>query len=127
LNGSTNAGKLCKGKLPAEASSLNTFVKVSTVTGSCNTAITANHSVATFPNPNGKEGANPILICKDSLNLDQSDNTTAFMRGVADKCPGCSEDFNGTNGHIDSYTDNQACDAHGAIRDLGNFYTSTTR
>ncbi len=120
--GSTNAGKLCKGKLPAGASSLNTFVQVSTVTGSCNTAITANHSVATWPNPNGKEEPPALLLCKDSLNLDNSDNTTAYTRVVADKCPACID-----GGHIDSYTDNQACDAHGAIGDLGNYYTSTTR
>ena len=117
----TNAGKLCKGKLPPGASSLNTFVQVSTVTGSCNTAIAANHSVATFPNPNGKEET-PLLLCKDSLNLDQADNTTAYTRVVADKCPACID-----GNHIDSFTDNQACDAHGAIGDLGNFYTSTTR
>jgi hypothetical protein len=120
--GATNAGRLCKGKLPPVASSKNTFVQVTTVTGSCNAAITADHSVATFPNPNGKEGGNPLLVCKDSLNLDQSDNTTAYTRVVADKCPACAD-----GQHIDSYTDNQACDAHGAICDLGNFYTSTTR
>jgi hypothetical protein len=119
--GATNARKLCKGKLPPEASTANTLVRVAAVTGSCNTAITANHSVATYPNPNDAS-ANPLLVCHDSLNLDQADNTTVYTRVVADNCPACI----GGN-HIDSYTDNQACEAHGAIGDLGNFYTSTTR
>ena len=119
--GITNARRLCGKGLPPGASSENTFVQVSTVTGSCNTQIAADHSVATFPNPNGANGT-LYLVCDDSLNLDESDNTTDYTRGVADKCPACAGGH-----HIDSYTDNTACEAHGAIGDLGNFYTSTTR
>ncbi len=119
--GATNARKLCKGMLPQKANNANTFVRVTAVTGSCNTAITSNHSVATYPNPNDAN-ADPLLACKDSLTLDQADNTTAYTLVVADKCPACID-----GSHIDSYTDNQACEAHGAIGDLGKFYTSTTR
>jgi hypothetical protein len=126
--GITDASQMCAAKdLPTGASSDNTFVRVTSVTGSCNTPITANHSVATYPNPNPKKDPTATLKCSDSLNLDNSDNTVNvnMPRVVADLCPSCSAT------HIDSYTDNQSCDVHpggdNTVVDLGNFYTATTR
>ena len=110
-------------------SSMNTFVKVSEVTGSCNIKIAANQSVATFPQPYKNPGA--TLQCSDALVLDQSDNTTYAKRVVSDLCPGCYKDFDNTRGHIDSYTDNQSCDSRpggdDTVTDLGKYYTATTR
>jgi hypothetical protein len=119
--GATDAGSRCSGHLPPHASSDNTFVRVPTVTGSCNTLITANHSVATNPNPTGKTS---LLQCGNSLTLVQASPTPFASRVVADLCPACDGLFSGTNGHIDSYTANHACQGHGEIGDLGKFYTS---
>lgn len=118
--GATAARKLCnKSSLPPNASSANTFVEVDDITGSCNLPIYANHSVATYPNP---AILSSQLQCNlhNSLNLDVSTNSQFATRAVADLCPACKDGH-----HIDSWTPNEACQAHGSIGDLGNFYIST--
>jgi hypothetical protein len=116
----TDTQTLCPKKLLSGASSANTFVTVPYVTGSCNKQLKPNYSVATYPNP--KTSGSP-LACSNSLILDKQDNTTAYRRVVADKCPGCID-----GNHIDSYMIGNACDPHDpSIIQLGNFYTSTSK
>ncbi len=63
--------------------------------------------------------------CNEALQLVNSSNANYGTRIAQDTCPGCNKDFNGTQGHIDNYTDHQYCDAHSNV-DLGNFWSVQT-
>ena len=127
----------CAGKYPTGAIGHgtfdgNTFVKVSSLTGSCNTALVGNRSVA-IPvvkgsdkkfHPSSLSGVVP-LSCGQNLNLDSGNYSTAYTRVAADLCPICSNPstFNGADGHIDSFSANQSCTGK-IVGNLGSFYTS---
>lgn len=115
--------RYCAGQFPPGANNDNTFLQVDSVTGTCNTAVTADSSVAVYPSP--YRNAQAPLRCADKLQLVDSSNANFATRTVDDYCPACAGDFGGTDGHIDSYTDNQACTAHD-VNDLGNFWTVRT-
>jgi hypothetical protein len=68
-----------------------------------------------------------LLQCTDGLQLVQTSPNPFGSRVVSDLCPACSGDFGGTYGHIDNFTANPACVGHGAIGDLGKFYTSDVK
>lgn len=109
----------------------NTFEVVSSITGSCNTALTPDQSLAMPCTQSGRHCLPAIvsgvkaLSCGDQLNLDSGDYTTASTRTVADLCPKCSESgtFKGADGHIDAFSPNLSCTG-GAVGHLGFFYTS---
>ena len=125
--GTTNARTLCGAKtLPPSANSLNTLVDVDNNQGACLTDLSANHSMATFPNPKNVPSAQLQCSYHNSLTLDNPTNLPVASRYAADLCPWCYKDFRGTRGHIDSYTDADFCDPHDPRNiDFGNFYTST--
>jgi hypothetical protein len=122
----TNAPKICASTTwPPNVSNVNTFVKVPSITGACNTSLTDNVSVATFPGP---KMATSLLQCNDGLALVlQASPTPWGSRIVADLCPACNTGFNGAQGQIDNFTNNSACNARGTIGDLGFFYTSDVK
>jgi len=101
---------------PTGATKQNTFLKASVVAGSCNSELTGGQSVATADNPatNG--------TCGKGLGLVNTSNVTVYNKTIQDWCPGCSTGFNGTRGHIDSYSSVTACTPSG-VGDLGNFWT----
>ena len=114
----TNLRRACRGHFPAGATLGNSYLQVASVIGSCNTTLVANNSVASH----GTLG----LACNSPLTLVQTSNANFGGRTRADTCPACDGGFNGTDGHIDSYTDNEACTAHD-VGDLGNYWTVKAR
>ena len=114
----TSLRRSCRGHFPDGATVNNSCLQVTGVIGSCNTALAAGTSVATHPTLN--------LACNANLALVQASNANYGNKTRADTCPACSGDFNGTDGHIDSYSANQACTAHD-VGDLGNYWTVQTR
>ena len=111
----TGVRRYCKGKFPQGATLDNTFVQVSSVTGSCNRNLVAGTSAATA---GGSCSAVDLLV-------NRSDNKNFGSKNSDDTCPACSGDFRGTDGHIDSFSSNQSCSAHDAA-DLGNYWTLQT-
>ncbi len=113
-------GAVCKGKFPDGATKQNSFLKVPSVTGACNIALTGEKSLATYPNPrpNNQCSAGELLVNKANKNH--------ATRQVDDYCPACSSGFNGTEGHTDAYSAVTACSGH-AVGDLGNFWTYRTK
>ena len=108
---------ICPQPWPAGATTDNSYVKVSTVTGQCNTVLTPGKSVATVS-----------ATCAEQLLLvNGADNTNYGNKAVGDLCPTCNINFAGTQGHIDSYADTHFCDAHRDNVDLGNFWTIQTK
>jgi len=114
----TSLRRSCRGHFPPGATLSNSYLQVPSVTGSCNSVLTAGTSVATHPTLG--------LACGAGLAVVQSNNTNQGNKSRADTCPACNGGFNGTDGHIDSYTADQACTAHD-VGDLGNFWTVQTR
>jgi len=107
----------------------NTFEVVSSITGSCNTTLVADQSLAA---PSSILSSVQVLSCGDQLNLDDGDYTTASTRTVSDLCPYCSNTspFNnptspmyGADGHIDAFSSNPSCTGK-SVGSLGFFYTS---
>lgn len=98
----------CPQPWPEGATTSNSYVQVSSVTGKCNTPLVAGTSVATQPVNCGEE-----LLLVDSANANYGNKTGA------DRCPACSRT------HIDSYADTQTCGGHDNV-DLGNFWTLRT-
>lgn len=123
--GITIEPKLCKNvKKPSGSNKQNTFFQVDEVTGSCNTVLTADVSVATYPNPKSARSPNPV--CDDSILLVQPTQANEAAKNTADYCPVCNRGFNGTNGHIDNFSSIEACSGHSAT-DLGDFWTADTQ
>jgi len=125
--GTTWAAKYCPVPPLTGATENNTFVQVSSVTGSCNTALTPGTSVAVSPDPTS--APSDQLQCSDNVLLvDSSDNTNSIMV-VGDTCPACSGGFNGQNGHIDVFSSLPTCQGSGdgAVVDYGNFTAIRTR
>ncbi len=101
----------------------NTFVQIPSVTGACNKSLYAGQSVATNPSP--KSGL-PDWNCSDKILLvNPADDRNDSVKSVQDACPLCSGGFNGTNGHIDSYSDASVCTP--PFSDYGNFFTIRLR
>jgi hypothetical protein len=98
----------CPKPWPAGATTDNSYVQVSSVTGKCNTPLIAGTSVATLP-----------LDCGEALLLVDSTNVNYGNKAGADRCPLCSKS------HIDSYSSTQSCGGHDNV-DLGNFWTLRT-
>lgn len=125
------AGQYPPGAIGHTKASGNTFEIVSTVTGSCNTALIADHSLARPCIQIGRQCPVAVLSgvqslsCGDQLNLDNGDYTTASTRSVDDLCPACSDPFtfHGADGHIDAFSSSESCTG-GAVGTLGFFYTS---
>ncbi len=111
----TGVRRYCKGKFPAGATLDNTFVQVSSVTGSCNRTLVAGSTTATA---GGLCGVVEALVSNPG-------NANAGSKTSQDTCPACSGDFRGADGHIDSFSSNTSCSAHDAA-DLGNFWTLQT-
>jgi hypothetical protein len=107
----------CQGSFPAGATTGNSYLQVPSVVGACNRTLTAGSSVAFHPSSG--------LRCRDPLLLVANDNTNFGNREAIDGCPACNTGFNGTEGHIDNYTDNDACTGN-AVGDLGNYWTYRT-
>ncbi|HEX3681478.1 MAG TPA: hypothetical protein VHU83_02975, partial [Bryobacteraceae bacterium] len=120
----TAVGQSCE--LPpggvGQGASANTFVAVSSITGACNTVLSAGN-LATTPDPNP---ANASWNCSDQVLLINSSDQNNTTGGVADYCPACSSGFNGTSGHIDHYSSSQSCTAH-SFTDYGNYYAIRLR
>lgn len=93
---------------PADATTDNSYVQVSSVTGKCNKPLVAGTSVATLP-----------VDCGEELLLVDSGNANYGNKTGADRCPACSRT------HIDSYANTQTCGGHDNV-DLGNFWTLRT-
>lgn len=106
---------------PTGSNDSNTFLQVSSVTGSCNRILDTT-SVATNPNPVTDV---TTFGCGDNLSLISSGNAQQAMKYPEDYCPACNAGFNGTNGHIDNYSTNQACTGK-AVGDYGNYWTADT-
>lgn len=106
---------------PPGANAQNSFLSVSNITGACNTTLQGGVSVATYPSPNV---GNPYG-CGDNILLVTSSNSNQAIKDAADYCPACSSGFNGTNGHIDDFSSNQACTGNG-VGDYGNYWTADT-
>ena len=106
---------------PPGSDDSNTFLQVTSITGTCNTALNTS-SVATYPNP-----YSDIITfgCQDTLALITSANSQQAQKYVEDYCPACNTGFNGTNGHIDNYSSSQACSGN-TVGDYGNFWTADT-
>jgi hypothetical protein len=104
---------------PAGATKRNSFLQVSSVTGSCGTTLQPGVSEATYPNPKLNRE------CADNRLLVTSANSNQAIKSADDYCPDCRKDFNGADGHIDNYVSDQACSAN-AVGDLGNFWTANT-
>jgi len=104
--------------VPSGASSSDTFYQVTSITGSCNTALSGGTSLATNPNPNS---SNTKWDCGDQVLLVNSSDQTNSTKTVQDYCPACS-----TPGHIDAFSSSQACTV-GSIPDYGNFYAIRLR
>lgn len=107
----------CAKKLPPDASSSNTFLKVPSVTGSCNIPVIANEGVAV---PASLKTT--TLPCNALIELSNTDQSTFASRKVVDTCPGCAAIKAGADNHIDSFSGSQACTGHG-VGDLGDFWT----
>ncbi len=107
---------------PQGANSSNTFRQVGSVTGACNRTLNS-ATVATNPNPGTNNGH--VFDCDNNLAYVTGSNITQAQKFFEDYCPACNAGFNGTNGHIDNYSDSQACSA-GAVGDYGNFWTANT-
>jgi hypothetical protein len=125
------AGQYPRGAIGHSPADGNTFAVVSSVIGSCNTALVADQSLAMPCIQTGKQCPTAILSgvqalsCGDLLNLDSGDYTRASTRTVDDLCSYCSKSFtfSGADGHIDAYSPSQSCTG-GAVGTLGSFYTS---
>jgi len=119
----------CKGKYPTGATLQNTYLQVPTVTGACNQPLIPNSSVATFKGSRNQPPTDPnykLLRCGSGLQLVNIDYDTNFGADlVEDSCPACNANYNGTQGHIDSYSSNIACSSN-SVGDLGNFWTYQT-
>lgn len=107
----TSLKKSCAGKFPDGANIGNSVVQVPSVTGACNKTLVANSSIAMYSDAAWK--------CNNKYMLVKPSNVNQGARTNADKCPGCSD------GHIDNYSEAQACSAHD-VGDLGNFWTVKT-
>ena len=102
----------------------NTFVRVSSVTGSCKSVLSAGVSLATSPNPNP---TNATWKCSDGVLLVNSgSDQTDSIKMVQDNCPACSGDYRGQDGHIDTFSSYKSCGGHDAA-DYGNFTTIRLR
>jgi hypothetical protein len=106
---------------PAGADDSNTFLQVTSITGSCNKTLDTS-SVATYPNPVTDV---TTFGCGDNLALITSANAQQARKYPEDYCPSCNSGFNNTNGHIDNYSTNQACSSH-AVGNYGNYWTADT-
>jgi hypothetical protein len=106
---------------PSGSDDSNTFLQVSSITGSCNKVLD-DTSVATNPNPTTDVTK---FGCGDNLSLITSANSQQAMKYPEDLCPACNKGFNGTNGHIDDYSISQACSGH-LVGDYGFFWTADT-
>lgn len=104
--------------LPSGASSSNTFYQVTSITGSCNTALSGGTSLATNPNPNPP---NSTWECGDQVLLINSNNQNNSTQVAQDYCPACS-----TPGHIGAFASSQACSVN-LLADYGNFYAIRLR
>jgi hypothetical protein len=108
---------------PTGANSQNSFLQVSTITGSCNTAPRGGIDVAVYPNP---PVSSPTWQCGDLLEYVTSSDANQAQKSVQDYCPACNTGFNGTSGHIDDYSSSTACSGH-SVGDYGNFLTIRLR
>ena len=108
----TRLAKACAGKFPDGATKFNTYVHVSSVTGSCNKVLVAGVSVAT----------NPENCKAEETLVNRTNNKTFGTKKAQDTCPACNRDFEGTDGHIDSLTSVAKCNPHD-FADLGNYWT----
>jgi hypothetical protein len=135
--------QICAGQYPPGAightrSYGNTFEVLGSLTGSCNTTLIPDQSVAMPCTQVGNQCPVAVLSsvqalnCGDQLNLDSGDYVTASTRTVADKCPYCSvtspfSDVNspmyGADGHIDAFSSSTSCNGR-AVGTPGFFYTS---
>ncbi|HEX5684521.1 MAG TPA: hypothetical protein VFY73_10865 [Ideonella sp.] len=107
----TNVATACAAQMPPDVPLQDIYVQVSSVTGACKTELKGGVSVATFEKN-----------CKATETLVKSTNKLFQKRDVDDKCPACDGDFRGTEGHIDAFTNINACDPHQMV-DLGNYWT----
>lgn len=113
-----NKGGMCASSYPPGATSQNTFLQVSSVTGACNLTLTGGFSVATFPSPNEKKD----FTCRDAILLTTKSNTNQAVNEADDYCPSCLGDLQGAQAHIDDYSSSRAC----RLGDLGKFWTANT-
>jgi len=109
----TDLGTSCAGKFPNGADVNNSYLQMPGVIGSCNMSLVANVSVATKP----KNCASNQTLVNTSTNVN-----LPITKDSDDTCPGCDKDFNGTDGHIDNFTNIPKCKPRD-ILDLGNYWT----
>jgi len=107
----------------ASANGTNTFVKINSVMGSCHKTLFPDVTVAVSPN---HTFASSRLKCADQVLLLNSSGQADSIKIVLDDCPGCSSQFNGTNGHIDSFVGSPTCDPS-TLPDYGIFFTIRLR
>jgi hypothetical protein len=103
----------CAGKFPNGATKDNSYLQMSSVIGSCNMALVPNVSVATKP----KNCASDQTLVNTTTNVN-----LPVTKNSDDTCPGCGKDFDGTDGHIDNFTNIPKCKPSDIV-DLGNYWT----
>lgn len=108
----------CSQNFPPGSTLEQLFLPVDSVTGSCNIALAANRSLAVYKKLGLKCNADVMLV-------NNANNTNFGARTREDTCPACNEGFNGTEGHIDHFTDTAACSGN-TVGDLGNYWTVQT-
>jgi hypothetical protein len=114
-----NLSKYCS-KIPDGATKLNSLLKITSVTGNCNTVLDDN-SVATYDNDKFHTvKVNLHFKCGNHALLVKSDDTNQAVKLKEDECPGCAMKLKGTNGHIDDYSASRACHPG----DPGDFWTA---
>lgn len=111
------AGGTCSHNFPPGSTLRQLFLPVADVTGSCNIPLVADSSLAVHK----KLG----LACNADVMLVNGSNANFGARIRHDTCPACNDGFNGTEGHIDHFTDTPACSGN-AVGDLGNYWTVQT-
>lgn len=99
----------CASSYPQGANSGNSFLKVSSVTGQCNTALVGGDSVATNPGP---FYSNPYG-CGDNLQLVNSSNQNSYLKHVADQCANTTQGC--ADGHMDNFNSTPACSGVGDL------------
>jgi len=102
----TSCANATTGK-PGNANSQNTFVEVSSVTGSCNTSL-GNSNVAAYNH-----------VCGQRIQIQGYPANSHTQKSVQDECPACGNDAP----HFDNYSTSSGTNCSKSLTDLGRFVT----
>ena len=109
----------CAGKVPAGATTSNSFLKVTAVVGACRMPLVADVSVASYESASTTNCGMTIAL------IDRATKATfQSNRRRDDQCPACRSFPSGTDGHIDSFSSTERCSTD--VGNLGNYWTIRT-